>query len=105
MKLKYIVASILYLIGFVRIIDWFIFLQNNKSFNAPFSAELKLKYINIFSLFLQPLFPNNPEPATILSFICFVISGIVFLQSRNRFFIVIAISSFFFSFWNLFSLM
>ena len=105
MKLKIIIAFVLYLVGIAKIIDWFIFWEENKEVALRDYAQLKEKFISRFPESLQPLFSKNPEPATVISIIFFLIAGIIFLKERKTVFTVIAITSFFFAFWSLFSLM
>lgn len=105
MKLRNIIASLLYLIGICKIVDWFIFWEKNKELALSDYPQLKEKFISRFSTSLQPLFSKNPEPATIICIVFFTIAGIIFLKEHKTIFKVIAISAFFFAFWNLFSVM
>ncbi len=79
MKLRILVAFMLYLIGISKIIDWFVFWENNKELALRDYGQLKLKFISRFPTFIQPLFSKSPEPAT-------VICIIFFYNSRNYFF-------------------
>lgn len=105
MKLKILVAFMLYLIGISKIIDWFVFWEKNKELALKDYSQLKEKFVSRFPIDLQFLFSKSPEPATVISIIFFIISGIIFLKEHQTTFKVIAITAFLFAFWNLFSLM
>ena len=97
-------AFFFYIIGITVIIDWFNFVEKNNDLYDDF-PELKTKYINRFPEYIKPLFELNPQPAAIIFFVIFTISGIIFLRQKQKTFNVIAITSFIFAFWNLFSIM
>ncbi len=105
MKKRVFVALLMYTIGVVKIIDWFIFWEKNKEIALRNFQELKFKFIARFPDFLKPLFFKNPEPATVISIILFIIAGIIFFKEKKIFYKVLAITSFIFAFWNLFSIM
>lgn len=105
MKLRIIIAFVLYLIGISKIIDWFVFWENNQELALRNYGHLKLKFISRFPSLIQPLFSKHPEPATLICFIFFIIAGVVLLKEPKYVFKVFAITAFFFAFWNLFSLM
>jgi hypothetical protein len=105
MKLRILLAFMLYLIGISKIIDWFVYWENNKELALRDYGQLKLKFINRFPTLMQPLFSNNPEPATVICIIFFIVAGIIFLKEPKSVFKVFAITAFFFAFWNIFSLM
>lgn len=105
MKLRIIIAFVLYLIGISKIIDWFVFWENNKELALRNYAQLKLKFISRFPGLIQPLFSKHPEPATLICFIFFIIAGVILLKEQKYVYKVFAITSFFFALWNLFSLM
>jgi hypothetical protein len=105
MKLRILVAFVLYLIGISKIIDWFVFWENNKELALRDYGQLKLKFISRFPTLMQPLFSKNPEPATVICIIFFIVAGIIFLKDPKFIFKAFAITAFLFAFWNLFSLM
>lgn len=105
MKKRILLALLMFTIGLVKIIDWFIFWEKNKEIALRNFQELKIKFISRFPDFLKPLFIKNPEPATLISIVLFTMAGIIFLKEKNIFYRVLAIMSFIFGFWNLFSLM
>lgn len=105
MKLKFIFALVLYFIGLARIVDWFIFCNQNRTLKNENYSQFISKYENKFPVLLQPLFNTRPELATIISIFIFIVAGLIFINSGQRIFKILGITAFIFSFWNLFSLM
>ena len=97
-------AVLFYAIGVVVIIDWFIFLEKHNDLYDDF-PELKTKYISRFPAYLKSLFELNPQPAAIIFFFTFTVSGIIFLQQKHKGYTILAVTSFIFGMWNLFSIM
>ncbi len=84
MKKRVFGALLMYTIGVVKIIDWFIFWEKNKEIALRNFQELKFKFIARFPDFLKPLFFKNPEPATVISIILFIIAGIIFFKEKKN---------------------
>jgi hypothetical protein len=103
MKVKLIVAFILFFIGVSIVTDWvnFSIKKENEILSWP---DFKLKYVNRFPEFLQPLIQNS-FLFTLLCMSCFIIAGFVFVKSKQKILFVIGIISFTLAFWQLFSLM
>lgn len=105
MKPSVFIALIFYVTGVLHIIDWFVFWTNNQALAKSNYQLFKLKYIDHFPGYIQPLHKSNPEPATIILLILFAVSGFIFLKESSRVFKILSISSFLFISWLLFSLM
>lgn len=105
MKIKLIIAYILYVLGLSKIIDWFIFCNQDNNFKNLKFDELKLKYVSRFPELLKPLFTSKPELAALISFFILGIAGYIFIKMKSRFYLILAISAFVFAIWNLFSIM
>lgn len=105
MKIKLVVAFIFFALGIAKIIDWFIFCNQDNNFKTLNLENLKIKYVARFPEFIKPLFTSKPELAAVISIIILTIAGLIFLGIKKRSYLIIAISAFFFAFWNLFSIM
>jgi hypothetical protein len=105
MKIKLIVAFIFLALGVAKIVDWFIFCNQDNNFKTLNFEALKLKYVSRFPEIIKPLFTSKPEMAAVLSMVILTISGLIFLRIKKKGYLVIAILSFFLAFWNLFSIM
>lgn len=97
-------AFILYITGIAVIADWIIFCERNNDLYGDFLA-LKIKYDNRFPDFAKPFFSLNPQPAGIFFVLGFIIAGIIFIKQSLRIYKILAITSFLFGAWNLFSIM
>ena len=97
-------AFILYITGVAVIIDWILFCERNSDLYDDF-IDLKSKYINRFPDFAKPFFSLNPQPAAIFFVIGFIIAGIIFIKQNQLIYKILAITSFLFGAWNLFSIM
>ena len=105
MKVRIFIAFIFYATGLLKIIDWFVFWNRNKSLVLTNRSQFLSDYIERFPQFIKPLFYGKPEPAALVCTILFSLSGLLFLKLKNPVFKILAISAFIFSFWNLFSIM
>ncbi len=103
--MKYLLSFTLYLIGVSKIVDWFIFCNQNRELKNDNYSAFIAKYHNHFPSSIEPLFNARPEPAALISVVIFSIAGIIFLKTKSLFYKILAISSFVFAFWNLFSVM
>jgi hypothetical protein len=97
-------AFILYITGIAGIADWIIFCERNNDLYDDF-IDLKAKYINRFPDFTKPFFSLNPQPAAIFFTLGFIMAGIIFIKQNQRIYKILAITSFLFGAWNLFSIM
>lgn len=105
MKISILLGIFLYILGLVKLIDWFIFWNRNKQIALTNYNLFKLNYFNHFPDILKPIIGLNHEIGTYLSLIIFVISGFLFHKESHRFWKILSISSFILAGWNLFSLM
>ncbi len=103
-KLLLFLAFTLYIIGIAVIIDWILFCEKNTDLYDDFIG-LKAKYINRFPDFIKPFFNLHPQPAAIFFALGFIIAGIIFIKQNQRIYKILAITSFLFGAWNLFSIM
>jgi len=97
-------AFTLYIIGIAVIIDWFVFCNDNSDLFDDF-ISLKTKYVNRFPDYIKPFFNRNPQPAAIIFVFTFTIAGIIFIKQKHRIYKILAVTSFFFGAWYLFSIM
>jgi hypothetical protein len=105
MKLKIFIAFLIYIFASIKIIDWFIFWYKNNGLTHLTWAELKLLYISRFPDNMRFLFEGYPEPATLLSIVFLVISGLIFLQQNTKVYKVISVSAFILAALNVWSLL
>jgi hypothetical protein len=98
------VAFILYILGVAVIVDWITFCEKNNELSGDF-IHLKAKYISRFPNFIQPFFNLNPQPAAVFFGLGFIAAGSVFIRQNHKAYKVLAITSFAFGAWNLFSIM
>ncbi len=105
MKFKILIAFIFFILGIAKIIDWFIFCDQNRELKNTNYLIFIAKYDNKFPSWLRPLFNTRPELATVISVVLLSIAGIIFLKNKKVVYKVLAITSFVLAFWNLFSLM
>ncbi|SRR5260221_9484445 len=105
MKIKLIFAYLLFGMGAVKIVDWFIFWGKNKELALRNRSIFIAKYVERFPNFFKPLFDTNFLLDALLSIIMFVIAGVIFLKEKKVVYTIFAIVSFIFAFLNLFSLM
>jgi hypothetical protein len=103
MKAKFIPAFLLFFTGAGIVTDWIIFSvrMENEKLSWP---GFKLKYVNRFPEFLQPLVQHSLL-FTLLCMSCFIIAGILFIKNRQKVFFILGIFSFILAFWQLFSIM
>jgi len=83
MKIKLIFAYVFFVVGAAKIIDWFIFWEQNKEIALRNRNIFIAKYIERFPDFFRLLFANNFLLDALLSMIMFVISGIIFLKEKK----------------------
>ena len=106
MKFRIVIALLFYIIGLSKLVDWFIFLGNNKKELEQLEhAQVMERFNARFPDYFTPIFSGYPEPATVISIILFVFSGIIFLKEKKMIYKILAYSSFLFAFWNLFSIL
>lgn len=104
-RLKVYISLLFIAIGVARIIDWFVFWENNKQLAVSNFAALKVKYVARVPASTQPLFAGYPEPATVISIALFLVSGSILIREKGLLLRILAVLSFVLAFWNLFSLM
>src|SRR5258705_10101482 len=104
MKIKIILALIFYVLGIVRIIDWIIFWDQHKELALKNRNVFITKYVERFPDYIKAVFTSKYQLDTVLSIVLFVTAGLIFLKKKNLFYKVLAITSFVFAFWNLFTL-
>jgi len=102
MKSKILIAFILLLVGLVYVVDWIIFSTREENESMPWE-DFKIKYYKRFpevlrSLIETPLF-------TLLIILCFVSAGIIFVNKKQRAYLILGWFSFLMAGWQLFSLM
>ena len=97
-------AFLLYIVGGIAIIDWFIFCEKHNDLFDDF-PELKSLYIARFPDFLKPFISQNPQPAAIILMLGFFFAGIIFIKQKQIGYNVLAATSFLFGIWNAFSIM
>ena len=83
MKKRIFIALILYLIGLINIIDWYVFWYQNETLALQDFKSLKVEYIERFPDIIKPLFANNPQPAAFIFIIILVFSGIIFMHKKT----------------------
>lgn len=105
MKSKLILAITFYLLGLLKIVDWFIFCNTDNNFKSLKYSELKIKYVNRFPEVIKPLFNSKPELAAVICFFILSIAGYIFIKMNSKFYIALGISAFLLVVWNLFSIM
>lgn len=105
MKKRIYIALIIYLVGLINIIDWYVFWYQNETLALQDFKSLKVKYIERFPEIIKPLYSNNPQPAAIIFIIVLVIAGIIFISEKKTIYTILGITSFLFAFQNLFSIM
>ncbi len=105
MKKRIYIALILYLLGLINIIDWYVFCYQNETLASQDFKSLKAKYIERFPDIFKPLYSYNPQPTAFIYIIILVISGVIFINEKKTIFTILAITSFLFAFQNLFSIM
>lgn len=98
-------SSILFLLGVVKIIDWFVFCSQNRELKKNSYSLFISKYETKFPNWLQPFFNTRPDLAAIISVIFFIIAGAIFVNEKQMIFTIVGVISFILAFWNLFSLM
>ncbi len=104
------VAFILYFNGIAVIIDWILFFDNNIELYHDFKT-VKAHYISRFPNLLIPFFSLHPSPATLFFALGFMFSGFIFIKQKqkqkhkHKVYLILAITSFLFGMWNLFTLM
>lgn len=104
MRLRLVLALVLYALGLARTVDWFIFQEmNNHLAHDPHT--LHEKYLERFPGWLQPLFTGKPEPVAIISVILFTVAGLMLLGEEQLWPKAIALTCFIFAFWSLFAMM
>jgi hypothetical protein len=104
-KYKIIIASVFYLTGLLKIIDWFIFWNRHEQLAVINHQQFITAYRERFPVFIRSFFTVNPEPAAVISIFLFAAAGFIFWKSGNTILKVISITAFIFSCWNLFSIM
>ena len=105
MRSKIVLAITFYLLGLLKIVDWFIFCNTDNNFKTLKYSELKIKYISRFPNVIKPLFDSKPELAAIICFFILSIAGYIFMKMKSKFYIALGISAFLLAVWNLLSIM
>ena len=59
MKSKLIISITFYLLGLLKIVDWFIFCNTENNFKTLNYNDLKIKYISRFPDVIKPLFNSS----------------------------------------------
>ena len=99
-KVYLFTALVFFLVGVYIFIDWVVFWENY--YNGDFH-EFQKKYIEHFPVFLQSFFDSRLS--TLFSIFTFALSGYIFLNQKYIAYKILAITSFIFAAWNLFTLM
>lgn len=105
MKIKLILAFVFFALGTTKIIDWFIFWEQNRKLALKNRNIFITKYIERFPDPLKSLFTSKFLFDTFLSILLFSVAGLIFLKEKKGLYTALAIISFILAFWNLFSLM
>jgi hypothetical protein len=105
MKVKLIAAFLFYVLGLAKIIDWFVFSNQNRELKNRDYELFITKYENKFPNWLQPLFNTAPDLAAVISIVTFTIAGFIFINKKGTLYSILGVTSFIFAFLNLFSLM
>lgn len=105
MKKRIFIAVILYLIGLINIIDWYVFWYQNETLALKDFKLLKVKYIERFPDIIKPFYSINPQPAAVIFFITLIFSGIIFVCEKKTIYLILGVTSFLFALQNLFSIM
>jgi hypothetical protein len=103
MRIKIIIAFLLFISGLLQLIDWILFSirAENEKLSMP---ELHAGYVNHFPAWLQAYF-ENAVISTLACMFLFAIASVLFITERRKLFLVLGIISFVLAFWQLFSLL
>ncbi len=105
MKIKIIIATLLYTTGFLQLMDWVVYATKNDDLATQDYAQFKRNFVIRFPESIQPLFSTYGNLTTTVLIAFFIIAGVIFLKERKTVLKLIGITAFAFAFWNLFSLM
>jgi hypothetical protein len=99
------VGFILYAIGMLDLFYWIYYWNSNEQIVVSNFKQFKLNYFESLPSIIRPLYQTRPQLSAILYGIFFVISGFIFLKTKNKFLKVLSITAFIFAFFELFSIM
>ena len=104
MKARIISACLLFIIGIIPMIDWFIFCAKAEFKNLQWEA-FKAAYVSHLPETIQPLFTSAMPWGTLIPMFLLALAGLLFFNTPYKLLKAAGLLCFLLSFWNLFSLM
>lgn len=104
MKARILIASLMFILGVVPMIDWFIFCAKPEFKNMK-TEVFKAAYVSHLPASIRPLFDAGIPYGTMITMWLLAVAAILYWKTPYKITKILAILSFILAFWNLFSLM
>ena len=105
MRNKLIIGIVLFTLACADLFYWFYYCNQNEMSTFLSHSEFISNYKNSLPSVIRPLYESNFPTATILVLFMFVISGVIFLMSKQMGYKILGIIAFVFAALELFGLM